>query len=95
MEREMKYMICWSIGPENYTVAMDNFLKSGAPMPEGLTSLGRYHAPGSSKGWVVCETENPRYLAEFIAEWSPVAKFEVTPVLEDAEAGKAVAKART
>ncbi|QOR62809.1 DUF3303 domain-containing protein [Sulfurovum sp. ST-21] len=90
----MKYMICWSIQPENYTVVMDNFLKSGAPMPKGLTLLGRYHAPGSSKGWALCETENPLYLAQHIAEWSPLVKFDITPVLEDAEAAEAIARAR-
>jgi hypothetical protein len=46
----MKYLLCWSISPENYDVAVDAFLKGGAPMPEGLTALGRWHAPGSYRG---------------------------------------------
>jgi len=46
----MKYLLCWSISPENYEVAVDAFLKGGAPMPEGLTALGRWHAPGSYRG---------------------------------------------
>lgn len=37
----MKYMLSWTIPPENYSAAVDAFLESGAPMPEGLTSLGR------------------------------------------------------
>ena len=41
----MKYMLCWSIQPESYNAALDAFLEGGAPMPEGLRSLGRWHAP--------------------------------------------------
>jgi hypothetical protein len=28
----MKYLLCWSISPENYDVAVDAFLKGGAPV---------------------------------------------------------------
>ena len=55
----MKYMLCWSILPENYNAAVDAFLERGAPMPEGLTSLGRWHATGSTRGWLLCEAEDP------------------------------------
>jgi hypothetical protein len=40
----MKYVLCWSISPEIYDVAIDAFLTDGAPVSEGLTSLGRKKA---------------------------------------------------
>ena len=55
----MKFMLSWKILPAFHRSAAEEFLKSGAPMPEGLTYLGRWHAPGSAYGWLLCETEDP------------------------------------
>lgn len=90
----MKFMLCWSIPPENYDAALDAFLESGAPMPEGLTALGRWHSPGSNKGWVLCETDNLIVLSQHIAEWTPLLNLEVTPVIGDEEAAEAARRVR-
>jgi hypothetical protein len=90
----MKYMLSWSIPPENYNTAVDAFLEGGAPMPEGLTSLGRWHAPGSYRGWLLCETDHPVALAQHVAEWASLLSIEVTPIIEDAEAGEAASNVR-
>ena len=90
----MKYMLCWSVPPENYNAALDAFLEGGAPMPEGLTALGRWHSPGSTRGWLLCETDNIVTLSQHVAEWAPLLEFEVTPVTEDSEAGEAAARIR-
>jgi hypothetical protein len=90
----MKFMLCWTIPPENYTDAVDAFLEAGAPMPEGLTSLGRWHEPGSRKGWLLCETDNLVALSVHVAEWAHLLKIEVFPVIGDSEAGEAAARVR-
>ena len=54
----MRFMVEWSIGPENESAAMDAFLEGGAPMSRGLKLLGRWNAPGSCRGWLLCETED-------------------------------------
>ena len=90
----MKYMLSWTIPPENYTDAVDAFLESGAPMPEGLTSLGRWHEPGSTKGWLLCETDNPVALAEHVAEWAHLLRIELSPIVDDSEAGQAASRVR-
>ena len=64
----MKYMVTWNIPTDSYRAAVEAFLSSGAPMPERLTALGRWHAPGSSYGWLLVETENPTSLAEHMVE---------------------------
>ena len=90
----MKYMVCWSIPPDSYTAAVDAFLEGGAPMPEGLVSLGRWHAPGSMKGWLLCETDDPVALAEHMVQWADRLSLEVTPVIGDAEAAEAAKRTR-
>ena len=67
------------------------FLESGAPFPEGLTPIGRWHAPGSSRGWLVAEGE-VNALAQHLAEWADLLEFDITPVIEDADAGAAFQK---
>ncbi len=61
-------------------------------MPEGLTSLGRWHAPGSGYGWLLVETENAVALAQHMAEWASMLDLQITPVIEDEEAASAASK---
>jgi AraC-like DNA-binding protein len=68
------------------------FLKSGAPTPEGLTMIGRWHAPGSASGWAVVEGDDPSALAEHVAEWADLLELQVTPVLEDDGAAQAISR---
>jgi hypothetical protein len=90
----MKFMLRWTIPPENYTAAVDAFLEGGAPMPEGLTSLGRWHEPGSTRGWLLCETDNLVALSEHVSEWAHLLKMRVSPVIGDSEAGEAATRVR-
>lgn len=87
----MKYMVSWKMQPGAHAGAAEAFLKGGAPAPAGLEILGRWHAPGSSHGWVLSEGDL-NGLAEHVGEWGRFMDFEITPVLEDAEAGAALAK---
>lgn len=91
----MKFMLYWTIPAENYTAAVDAFLEAGAPMPKGLTSPGRWHQPGSTKGWLLCETDDLVALSEHVAEWAHLLKIEVSPVVDDTQAGQAAARVRT
>jgi hypothetical protein len=54
----MRYLLCWSVPPKNYDATVDAFLKGGAPMTEGLATLGRCHIPDSNRGWLLYETDN-------------------------------------
>ena len=90
----MRYMLTWSIPTNSYNDALDAFLAGGAPMPEGLTALGRWHAPGSYRGWLLCDTDDLVLLSQHIGEWASLLKVEVTPVIGDEQAGAAAAKIR-
>ncbi|MBY4677412.1 DUF3303 domain-containing protein [Marinobacterium arenosum] len=90
----MKFMATWSIPPQSYDAALDAFLAAGAPLPEGVTTLGRWHAPGSNRGWLLCETDDLVALSAHIAEWAPLLEIDVTPVVDDQQAGEAAARVR-
>jgi hypothetical protein len=90
----MRFMVEWSIPPENYARAMDAFLDRGAPMSPGLKSIGRWHAPGSCRGWLLCEADDLGAVYEHICEWAPLLDLEVTPVSSDEEAASAATRAR-
>ena len=89
----MKVMLCWRF-PEGaaYVAGMEEFLRSGAPTPDGLTTIGRWHAPGSKYGFHLVEGD-PVLVAEQCAQWNALCDIESTPVLYDEEAATALRKA--
>jgi Domain of unknown function (DUF3303) len=88
----MKFMISWKIAPGHHKPAGEGFLKSGAPIPEGLTLIGRWHAPGSVRGWALVEGEDLKALYEHLAQWANLLDFETDPVLEDSDAAEALSR---
>jgi len=87
----VKFMVTWKLGPHTQEVAAKRFLAGGAPMPPGLTKLGRWHMPGSQGGWLLVETDDPTALAQHMVTWGNVLETSVTPVIEDEDAAKAMA----
>ncbi|MCA9267428.1 MAG: DUF3303 family protein [Planctomycetales bacterium] len=88
----MKFMMCWTIATNCRKPAAETFLQNGAPMPAGLTMIGRWHAPGSSRGWLLVEADDLAPVALHAAEWGDYLDIEVTPVVEDEVAGQALAQ---
>ncbi|MFW2365984.1 MAG: DUF3303 domain-containing protein [Desulforhopalus sp.] len=88
----MKFMVTWKIPTDSYKEAVEAFLNSGAPMPAGLTSLGRWHAPGSRYGWLLVETDDAVTLAEHMTEWASLLELNISPVIADEEAVQAATK---
>ena len=81
-------MMEWSIKHGCTEKAVSKFLGTRAPMPEGLTQLGRYHAPGSVKGWLIVETDNIATLYAHASEWAEFLDWTTTPVVTDKTAGE-------
>ncbi|MEM6750119.1 MAG: DUF3303 family protein [Planctomycetota bacterium] len=88
----MQFMVQWKIVPTDYRAAAETFLRSGAPMPLGLTMLGRWHAPGSGHGWLLCETDDLTTLVEHLAQWGEHCDFKTTPVVSDEVTGEGLAR---
>ncbi len=87
----MKFMVAWKITPACYKAAAERFLRTGAPDPEGLKTIGRWHSPGSVFGWHVVEG-TATAVAELEAGWGDLLEIQVTPVIEDGEAASSMAK---
>jgi len=83
--------LVWRIAPGSYKAAVESFLNSGAPVPSGIKTLGRWHAPGSSHGWHLVEGEAAS-VAEHVAVWANLLEIEVSPVIEDTEAAASLSK---
>jgi hypothetical protein len=87
----MKFMITWKASPAHYKTAVERFLKTGAPAPKGLKTLGRWHTAGSSRGFHLVEGSDAA-VAEVNAMWADLLELETVPVVEDDVAGQVVTK---
>jgi hypothetical protein len=87
----MKFMITWKASPAHYKAAVERFLKTGAPAPKGLKTLGRWHSAGSSRGFHLVEGSEAA-LAEINATWADLLELEAVPVVEDDVAGQVATK---
>ncbi|HEX4287180.1 MAG TPA: DUF3303 family protein, partial [Terracidiphilus sp.] len=70
----------------------NRFLAGQGQPPAGIKMLGRWHKTDSSGGYVLYETDSPTALFEFSASWADVLEIHSNVVIEDAEAGPALAK---
>lgn len=87
----MQFMLTWRIPPGSHKTAVESFLEGGAPVPEKLKSLGRWHVPGSPMGWHLVEGDAVA-LGEHVAEWANLLEIEVSPVIGDDDAGAALSR---
>lgn len=88
----MKFMITWKIAPGFHKTAAQAFLQNQAAAPDGMTILGRWHAPGSMYGWMLAEADDLAPCAQHAAEWADLLTLDITPVIDDETAGQAFAK---
>ena len=83
----MKHMIEWSFSSNTYEKGMKQFLETGGPAPEGVTTLGRWHAPGSKTGFHLVEG-NPADVTKLTSQWASLVDLNITPVVDDDEASE-------
>lgn len=86
----MKFMLTWSLKPAHQKEAVARFLQTGGGPPQGVKMLGRWHGPGV--GFVLAETNDAKALYEWLSQWTDVLEFNVTPVVEDADAAEVLKK---
>ncbi len=73
-------------------LAIETFLKTGGPVPQGLRTVGRWHVPGSASGWHWVEGTDSGALTQHMAEWANFCRLEVSPVIEDGEAASGLSR---
>ena len=81
-----KYMITFHLDGTARNEAIKRFVSTGgAPPPEGLTELGRWHSVATDGGYSVVETDDPKAIADWILQWSDLLSYDVDPVIMDEE----------
>lgn len=83
----MKFIVHWTQSQATYRAGIERFKENGAMPPAGVTLLGRWFGM-NGKGFGVVETSDAKALFAYAAEWSEFLTIEVTPLVEDAEAGE-------
>lgn len=87
----MKVMVVWKTVPGKYKTAIEQFIRTGGPVPQGAKTIGRWHAPGSVQGWHLMEGDLTA-IASHVADWGDLLQYEVYPVMEDADAASVAKK---
>ena len=83
----MLFLMEWQIKDGCVEKAVHKFLSTGAPLPVGSSLVGRFHAPGSVRGWLIVDAEDVTTVYYHASEWGELLKWDVHPVYTDTEAG--------
>ena len=88
----MKFMVTFPLTHRDYKERVSRFLESGgAPVPEGVTMLGRWFTASHSKGFMLVETTNAQALFHYASEWSELVDIQIEPVVTDEEGAQILA----
>lgn len=88
----MKSILTWSVRPGAAKEAVGRFLAGQAAPEPGVKLLGRWHKIDMSGGFSLYETDNPVALYTGAAKWAELLEFQSCTVIEDADAGPALAQ---
>lgn len=78
----MKYMVTYSIAPENFEATKKRFFEDTEPL-EGIKRLGRWNVFGTGKGFDLLETDDLVAMSKLSYYWSDLIDLKVEPVVED------------
>jgi hypothetical protein len=82
----MKFITQWKLRPGKLPEAVDRFLTTGDPKPEGVRSLGRWFSVDMEKGFHLIEADDAAVVAKYAARWADLLELETCAVIEDAQA---------
>ena len=81
----MKYMLTWTIKPENQQESIARLKETGPNPPAGIEVISHYHNVNSLGGWAVFETTDHAAVARWLKDWTDLNVNEVTPIIENKE----------
>ncbi len=83
----MKYVIVFSIAPENIKAAKERFKE---PEPLDGIKQTRWHELGTAKGFTFIETDDVIALSKLMVYWSDLVDLKIVQVIGDEEMGEAL-----
>ena len=86
----MKYMVTWSIAPENLNAVLERW-RTENPLPgEGAKMIERWHIMGTGQGFTLMEVTDPAAMARYNMAWADLVDLEIVPVMDEAETAAAL-----
>ena len=79
----MLFMVTYEFVPEARNEAQDRFKTTGGLPRDGVKMLGRWHAIGGHRGFVLAESSDGVALGKWLQEWTDLLEFDVVPVNDD------------
>ena len=86
----MKFITHWTVPQGTFNAAVARFLETGGAPPPGVQMLGRWHGMNGA-GFAISESNDPKAMYLWQAQWADLLPLTVTPCLEDADAGAVMA----
>lgn len=84
----MLFMTSYVFRPEARNDAQARFKTTGGLPGPGVTMLGRWHAIGGQRGYVLAESTDSVAIGKWLQEWTDLLTFEVVPVNTDEDVMK-------
>lgn len=82
----MKYITSWTLPTgEGYRATVAQFLKDGGQPPASVKMIGRWHGT-NGKGFMVAESDDPKAVFTFFAQWQEFMDLDSTMAVDDTEA---------
>ena len=80
----MQFVMTYEIREANVEAASNRFLQTeGAPPPDGVELLGRWHAVAGRRGWMLVASDDVEAMHRYARTWHDLLDLEITPVLDD------------
>ena len=86
----MLYMVIERFRNADAAPVYQRFRERGRLAPDGLTYVNSWVSTDLERCYQLMETDNPRLLDEWIAQWNDLVEFEVHPVIHSSEAAERV-----
>lgn len=82
----MKYMVTWSIPPENLHAVLERWRNENPQPGEGAKIVERWHIMGTGQGFTLMEVTDQAAMARYNMTWADLVELEMVPVLDEQEA---------
>jgi hypothetical protein len=79
----MQFFVSWKIKPEHRDAATARFVETGAPPPDGVKMLGRWHFTEGREGFLIAESADAVAIGKWTHAWTDLLSFRIVPIVDD------------
>ena len=88
----MHFIVSWTFSPENANSTIERFKETGAPPPDGVPMVARWHDVAGRRGFALAETDDAAAISKWTRQWNDLLAFEVVPVVNDEQLAAVLAE---